>query len=207
MNKTCCDKLTSMYKNDIDEEEDKIFEKEDSLLVIINEPVSESMEKSVESVYHAGQDTLTKGGLSTQITGEMKENDFIMNQSYFRNIHMFHIDIITVNILNHTLVPLHEPIRKQDEIDKILQLTNSTEHQLPIILRTDNIAKLIRLCPGNIEPDSSKWSSKNSTFVIVSIKTLTPQDRRKWYVSRFPYLSMLVLNEEMTVFLGAKTPG
>ena len=150
VNKTCCDKLTSMYKTEIDEEDEKIFEKEDSLLVIINEPVSESMAKSVESVYHAGQDTLTKSGISTQITGEMKENDFIMNQSYFRNIHMFHIDIITVNILNHTLVPLHEPIRKQDEIDKILQLTNSTEHQLPIILRTDNIAKLIRLCPGNI---------------------------------------------------------
>ena len=45
INKTCCDKLTAMYKQDGIEadDEDTMFEKEDSLLIIINEPVSENI--------------------------------------------------------------------------------------------------------------------------------------------------------------------
>ena len=46
VNKTCCDRLSSMYKNDDYENDDYKFEKEDSLFVIINEPISESMKKS-----------------------------------------------------------------------------------------------------------------------------------------------------------------
>ena len=43
INKTCCDKLTLLYKKEGFESDDTIFEPEDSLLVIINEPVSESI--------------------------------------------------------------------------------------------------------------------------------------------------------------------
>ena len=46
INKTCCDKLTALYKQDGIEadDEDSMFEKEDSLLIIINEPVSENIQ-------------------------------------------------------------------------------------------------------------------------------------------------------------------
>ena len=127
-----------------------MFDKEDSLLVIINEPVSVSMEKGIEGVYHGGQDELSKTKLSGKIMKEMKENNFIMNQSYFRNIHIFHINTLTVNLLEHRLVPVHVPLRDEEEIKHIFELTNANEQQLPIILRTDPIAKIIRLCPGNI---------------------------------------------------------
>lgn len=151
INKTCCDKLTKMYKQDdieVDDEEN-MFDKEDSLFVIINEPVSENIEKNIESMYHKGLDELSNG-LNPQIENEMKENDFEMSKYYFRNVHILFIDTLYRNLLNHSLVPIHIPIRKKDEIEKILQETNSLIHQLPIIMRTDPMAKLIRLCPGNI---------------------------------------------------------
>ena len=60
VNKTCCDRLSSMYKNDDYENDDYKFEKEDSLFVIINEPVSESMKKSSETMYLTNQEVLNK---------------------------------------------------------------------------------------------------------------------------------------------------
>ena len=127
-----------------------MFKKEDSLLVIINEPVSESLEKNIENMYLKGQDELIKYGLSDSIKDEMKSNKFEMSEKYFRNIHIFHIDVLTVDLLSHRLVPKHKVIRDSDEINKIFEKTNSNAQLLPVILRTDPMAKLIRLCPGNI---------------------------------------------------------
>ena len=150
VNKTCCDRLSSMYKNDDYENDDYKFEKEDSLFVIINEPVSESMKKSSETMYLTNQEVLNKSGLSEKIHEEMIHNKFIMKQNYFRNFHLFDINTLTINLLKHRLVPLHIPIRDETEIKQILEDTNCTSEQLPIILRSDPIAKLIRLNPGNV---------------------------------------------------------
>ena len=149
VNKTCCDKLLSYYKKE-GFEDDYLFEKEDSLLVIINEPISETLEKNIEDMYSKGQDELIKYDLSDTLKEEMKKNNFVMNNCYFRNVHLFHLDGLTINLLNHRLVPNHESIRLEEDINKIYELTNSNQHLLPVILRTDPIAKLLRLCPGNI---------------------------------------------------------
>ena len=151
INKTCCDKLTAMYKQEgiENDDEDNLFNKEDSLLVIINEPVSENIQTNIETMYHKGLDELSSG-LSPEIVSEMKENDFEMSNYYFRNVHIFYIDTLYRNLLEHSLVPVHIPVRDKKEIKQILDETNSMIHQLPIILRTDPMAKLIRLCPGNI---------------------------------------------------------
>jgi len=149
VNKTCCDKLLSYYEKE-GFEDDYLFEKEDSLLVIINEKVSESLEKNIEEMYLKGQDELLKYGLSTTIKSEMKSNKFEMNKTYFRNVHIFHIDVLVVDLLSHRLVPKHKVIRDKDEINKIFKKTNSNAQLLPVILRTDSIGKLIRLCPGDI---------------------------------------------------------
>jgi DNA-directed RNA polymerase subunit H (RpoH/RPB5) len=151
INKTCCDKLTNMYKQEGIEssDDDNLFNKEDSLLVIINEPVSENIEKNIETMYHKGLDEL-RNGVDPNLQKEMKDNDFEMSNYYFRNVHIHFIDTLYRNLLNHDLVPHHIPIRKKEEINQILQDTNSMIHQLPIILRTDPMAKLIRLCPGNV---------------------------------------------------------
>lgn len=151
INKTCCDKLTAMYKQDGIEsgDEENMFEKEDSILVIINEQVSENIESNIENMYHKGLDELSDG-LNPVLEKEMKENKFEMSKYYFRNVHIFFIDTLYRNLLNHELVPIHIPIRGKSEITEILSDTNSHIHQLPVILRKDPMAKLIRLCPGNI---------------------------------------------------------
>lgn len=149
INKTCCDKLSALYKQDGIESEDTLFDKEDSLLVIINEPISENIETNIENMYHKGLEELNSG-LHPDIMKEMKQNKFEMNNKYFRNIHIFYIDTLIRNLLNHSLVPRHIPIRNTEEIKEILVNTNSLLHQFPIILRTDAMAKLIRLTPGNL---------------------------------------------------------
>ena len=72
INKTCCDKLTALYKKEGFEDDNTIFEPEDSLFVIINEPVSESIQKSVESMYLKGQNELTNYDLPSDIQKEIK---------------------------------------------------------------------------------------------------------------------------------------
>jgi DNA-directed RNA polymerase subunit H (RpoH/RPB5) len=150
INKTCCDKLTSLYQKDGFESDDTPFEKEDSLLIIINEPITDSIETSVENMFLKGQNELFKYELSPSIQKEMKENKFNMETNYFRNVHIFHLDTLTRNLLKHSYVPIHEVIRDKETIQKIYDNTNSNSQLLPIILRTDAIAKLIRLCPENI---------------------------------------------------------
>jgi len=164
VNKTCCDKLLSYYEKE-GFEGDYLFEKEDSLLIIINLPVSESLEQNIENMYLKGQDELMKYGLTTEIRSQMKSNKFKMDKSYFRNIHIFHVDTLAIDVLSHRLVPKHEVIRDKKEIDTVFKMTNSNPQLLPVILRADPIAKLLRICPGNIcKITRTSKTSGNSTY-------------------------------------------
>ena len=73
-----------------------------------------------------------------------------LRNEHFRNIHVFNLNTLTVDIGKHKLVPKHECIRKEKEIEDILMETNTIRKQLPIILRKDPMAKLLRLAPGDI---------------------------------------------------------
>ena len=150
INKTCADKLTSLYKKEGFDNDDALFNKEDSLVVIINESISESIKTSIESMYLKGQNELLSSKLSDTIQSEIKKSKLNIDQSYFRSVQIFHIDTIVNNLLKHKLVPSHEVIRDNKLIEKIYEQTNSSSQLLPIILRTDPIAKLLRLSPGNI---------------------------------------------------------
>ena len=74
----------------------------------------------------------------------------VSRTTYFRNIHLFCIDNLSFDISLNVSVPNHVCIRENEEIKKILEKVNATEDQMPIIFRTDPMAKLIRLCPGDI---------------------------------------------------------
>jgi len=147
INKTCCDKLTALYK-DSDDDEDGIFEKDDSILVIITEPISDTIEKGVEDTYLQNTELIASEGLSKTIEDKRKLHG--LEKSYFRNIHMFHIDRLTVNIMNHTLVPKHIKINTEKAQQLLLNKLKITKNMLPIILRTDAIAKYMRFAPGDI---------------------------------------------------------
>ena len=147
INKTCCDKLMALYKES-DDDEDGIFEKDDSLLVIINDPMSETIEKGVEDTYLQSSELILREGLRKEI--EEKRLTLGLDKSYFRNINMFHIDRLTINVTKHDLVPKHIKINTEKEQKVLLSKLGITKNMMPVILRTDAIGKLLRIVPGDI---------------------------------------------------------
>ena len=129
---------------------DEIISPEDSLIIILYDPIPENLEKAIEDSYHKGQEEIKINGLSDniRIQNESLENQLV--NEHFKNIHIFHLDTLSIDILNHVHVPEHICIREQSEINKILDQCNAKIHQLPIILRTDAIAKRLRMAPGDI---------------------------------------------------------
>ena len=142
--KTCSEKLNSLYK-------EGDIQPEDSLIVILYNQIPENLQSSIEDLYMLGQEELNLNGLSEVIKSE---NDSLggnkYNQAHFRNIHIYHLDSLSIDIKKHTNVPEHIAIRDKQSIDEILEKCNCRIDQLPIILRTDAMAKRIRLAPGDI---------------------------------------------------------
>ena len=143
--KTCADKIQSLYTNEI-------INREDSVIVIVLEKVTENLNKSIEEVYLNGQEELLNNGLSDQILQENESLDDSQKLSlqHFRNIHIFYLDHLSIDITNHVNVPYHECIRNKIEINSILEKCNTHLNQLPIILRSDPQAKVMRLAPNDI---------------------------------------------------------
>lgn len=142
--KTCGDKMLSLYNNEI-------IDPEDSIILIITEKISENIEKTIEDIYKKGQEKLLIDNLSDNI---LEQNEKLGENKYkithFRNIHLFNIDTLGFDIGNHDCVPEHKCIRKTKDINDILEKVNANETQLPGILRTDPMAKLLRLSPGDL---------------------------------------------------------
>jgi DNA-directed RNA polymerase subunit H (RpoH/RPB5) len=144
INKQCADKLNNLY-------EEGIISTEDSLIVILLNPVPETLEKSIEDLYSSGQEDLIKNGLSEQILSENEELDEDKYNNYhFKNIHIFHLATLSIDILNHSMVPNHEVFRFENDIQKICDKCNCRKDQLPIIDRNDAVAKRLRIAPGDI---------------------------------------------------------
>ena len=141
--KAACDKIYEYY-NSLD------INKEDSMFIIINDMISESLEKSFDELNIKLQNEMEGYVISEQIQEEMDKNNFKLEKKHFRNIHLFNIDNFTNNILNHRLVPKQEAIRKKEDINKILEESNSKINQLPIILKKDIISKILRLTNGDL---------------------------------------------------------
>ena len=125
--KSSCDKISEFYQSGA-------INKDDSLFVIINENISESLEKSytslninLQSIYQEGEDEAQT--LSDEIIEEMKKSNHFLENKHFRNVHLFSIDDLTNNLLKHRLVPHHNVIRKKKEIDKILEMCNCHIYQ------------------------------------------------------------------------------
>ena len=141
--KTCSDKLENLYK-------ENIINPEDSLIVILYNTVPENLQKSIENMYLNGQEELNNNGLSDEIKQINDNLDDKFTNYHFRNIHIYSLDEIAIDITQHVRVPHHECIREQSKINKILEECNSRSDQLPIISRNDAMAKRLRISPGDI---------------------------------------------------------
>ena len=141
--KSACDKITEYYN-------DEEVNSEDSMFVIINDAFSVSLEKSFQELNIKLQGDLNVMELSPSIQKEMKENNIDLEKKHFRNVHLFNIDNFTNNIFKHRLVPPQKAVRQKEEIQEILDNCNCKANQLPIILKTDIISKMLRLASGDI---------------------------------------------------------
>tara|TARA_Y100001935_G_C17311314_1_gene516513 strand:+ start:2506 stop:3258 length:753 start_codon:yes stop_codon:yes gene_type:complete len=141
--KSACDKIEEYYT-------DEDMNAEDSMFIIINDVISESLEKSFDELNIKLQGYLNSNGISESIQEEMEKNNIFLENKHFRNVHLFNIDNFTNNILKHRLVPPHKAIRERKEIEQILEVCNCTLQQLPIILKNDIMSKMLRLSTGDI---------------------------------------------------------
>lgn len=67
------------------------------------------------------------------------------------NLQVFTISELLFNVTKHVLVPKHEVIRdKAEEDDLVKQFNIKSKHQLPIILKTDPIARYYGITPGQV---------------------------------------------------------
>ena len=143
INKQCADKLNNLYS-------EEIISPEDSLIVILLNPVPENLEKSINDLYNSGQEDLIKNGLSEMIRNENSKLENPYNNYHFRNVHIYHLDTLSIDILKHSRVPKHEVFRFDKDIEKICEKCNCRKDQLPVIERNDAIAKRLRIAPGDI---------------------------------------------------------
>lgn len=132
--KTISDKITSLYINET-------FAPTDNIIIIINENISDTIKNIINSL------NINYQNLDLDLT---KYKDSIYKKKHFRNVFIFNIKNIQVNILNHELVPLHIVIRDEKEIEKILIKCNCNSTQLPVISKNDAIAKLLMCIPGDV---------------------------------------------------------
>lgn len=144
--KLVCDKVEAFYSTGMINYEDSVF-------IIINDSVSESLENSfndlnVRLLNELDSNTDTES--MKQIKKEMVENDYVLQLKHFKNVHIFDINSLTNNLLKHRLVPKCKQIRDPQKIQEILDKCNCSLQQLPIILKNDPIAKFKRLATGDV---------------------------------------------------------
>ena len=100
------------------------------------------------------QTDLTTNGLTDDILEDLKKNNMTIGNElslkHFKNCHCLNIDSVTNNLLKHSLMPTHRVIRDKKSIDEILTKCNCNLNQLPVIMKTDIMAKLNRLAVGDV---------------------------------------------------------
>jgi len=145
--KSLVDNIKKLY-------DEEYFSSNDSVMIVINESVSETIQKAIDNLNIELQNDLELSGLNSDIINDFKSKDIKLGNEYnlkhFKNIQILDINSLTNNLLEHNLVPKHEVIRNKTDINKILEDCNANISQLPIILKNDIISKLIRLSPGDL---------------------------------------------------------
>jgi DNA-directed RNA polymerase subunit H (RpoH/RPB5) len=82
---------------------------------------------------------------------KMSQNNTKMLASLKTNLQVFDIKQLQFNISRHILVPKHEVVGSDEEIKEIMEkLSIKSKFQLPIILKTDAMAKYLGLKNGDI---------------------------------------------------------
>lgn len=89
-------------------------------------------------------DPLTTANLKA-IAEYQKKNDLQLN------LQVFTVPELLFNVTKHTLVPKHEVIKDEELAEELVKRFNvKNRHQLPLILKTDPIARYYGIKPGQV---------------------------------------------------------
>ena len=141
--KSSCDKIEALYSSEI-------ISPHDSIIMIINDEISESLQNSFDALNVRLQNDLEKSDINEKVVSEMKKNKLSLEKKHFRTVTLFNVNNLTNNIMDHRLVPEQSSIRDREEIKKILEENNCNTRQLPIILKHDIVSKYLRLSTGDL---------------------------------------------------------
>ena len=120
--------------------EEKVFNYTDNIIIILNETIKDTINVLCNEL-----NILLKNS-----NDEIIDNEIGLELRHFGNVYMFDIKTLQYNILEHDSVPEHIIFRNTEDIDKILHICNCSIDQLPIISKTDPVAKLKMCVPGDI---------------------------------------------------------
>tara|TARA_Y100001935_G_scaffold6527_1_gene4985 strand:+ start:1333 stop:2088 length:756 start_codon:yes stop_codon:yes gene_type:complete len=141
--KSSCDKIEALYSSEI-------ISPHDSIIMIINDEISESLQNSFDALNVRLQNDLEISDINEKVVSEMKKNKLSLEKKHFRTVTLFNVNNLTNNIMDHRLVPEQSSIRDREEIKKILEENNCNTKQLPIILKHDIVSKYLRLSTGDL---------------------------------------------------------
>ena len=141
--KSSCDKIEALYSSEI-------ISPHDSIIMIINDDISESLQNSFDTLNVRLQNDLELLDINEKVVSEMKKNKLLLEKNIFRTVTLFNVNNLTNNIMDHRLVPEQSSIRDREEIKKILEENNCNTKQLPIILKHDIVSKYLRLSSGDL---------------------------------------------------------
>ena len=141
--KSSCDKIEALYSSEI-------ISPHDSIIMIINDEISESLQNSFDALNVRLQNDLEISDINEKVVSEMKKNKLSLEKKHFRTVTLFNVNNLTNNIMDHRLVPEQSSIRDREEIKKILEENNCNTRQLPIILKHDIVSKYLRLSTGDL---------------------------------------------------------
>jgi DNA-directed RNA polymerase I, II, and III subunit RPABC1 len=80
-------------------------------------------------------------------------------------IEIFMMKELQYNISRHVLVPKHEIVHDNDEIDSLLNIYQLKKNQLPIILKTDPMARYLDVKAGNVVKITRKSPSAGEAIL------------------------------------------
>lgn len=140
VNKSLTGKVMNLYN-------ESLINHDDSIIILINEQMSETIKKINDSMNILLRENYEPSDI---IVDEMKNSNINISKNFFRYITIFDIRVYQTNILNHSSIPKHYPIRDKNKINDILKNSNAEINQIPGITRNDQIAKIIRLVPGDL---------------------------------------------------------
>ncbi len=117
----------------------------DLCILVVSEKLTTTNQKSIlsaRSMMAVSGDDSTNDNDAVDNTAKIEKAD---------NLHIFELSEILINITKHSLVPRHEVISDEAEISDIVKRYNlKGRHQLPLILRTDPVARYFGMKPGQL---------------------------------------------------------